>query len=55
MTNSKAVRGLTTQTLTAAVASFQEITDIQGHSGGHLGGSSHGAVWGTAREGGGGA
>lgn len=39
MTNPKAVGGLTTQTLTAAVANFQEITDILGHSGRHPGGN----------------
>lgn len=39
MTNPEAVRGLTTQTLTAAVASFQEITDIWGHPGRHPGGN----------------
>lgn len=38
MTNPKAVRGLRTQTLTAAVANFQEITDIWGHSGRYPGG-----------------
>jgi hypothetical protein len=39
MTNPKAVRGLTTQTLTAPVANFQEITDIQSHSGRYPGGN----------------
>lgn len=44
MTNPEAVRGLTTQTLTAAVANFQEITDIWGHSGRHPGGNIHRVV-----------
>lgn len=52
MTNPEAVRGLTTQTLTAAVANFQEITDIWGHSGRHPGGNIHRVVSGTGREGG---
>lgn len=44
MTNPKAVRGRTSQTLTATVANFQEITDIRGHSGRHPGGNSHRAI-----------
>lgn len=52
MTNPEAVRGLTTRTLAAAVANFQEITDIWGHSGRHPGGDTHRVVSGTAREGG---
>lgn len=41
MTIPKAVRSLTTQTLTAAVANFQEITAIRGHSGRYPGGNGH--------------
>lgn len=52
MTNPEAVRGLTAQTLTAAVANFQEITDIWGHSGRHPGGNIHRVVSGTGRVGG---
>lgn len=45
MTSPKAVSGRTSQTLTAAVANFQEITDIRGHSGRRPGENSHGAIW----------
>ena len=51
MTNPKAVRGRTSQTLTATVANFQEVTDIRGHSGRHPGGNSH-SNFGTVRRGG---